>query len=198
MKTFWDVRYNTDDFVYGRKPNDFFASQIEELLPGKLLLPGEGEGRNAVYAASCGWLVDAFDQSGVACEKALKLAEEFDVQINYQVSSLETFNFESQCYDVVGLSYFHAIPDLRQVLHTRVMESLKPGGIVLLEGFHTSQLGKNSGGPQSLDLLFDREKILGDFKGLKTLQYEEILITLDEGQFHQGDASIVRYRGLKN
>ena len=198
MKTFWDVRYNTDDFVYGRKPNDFFASQIEELLPGKLLLPGEGEGRNAVYAASRGWLVDAFDQSGVACEKALKLAEEFDVQINYQVSSLETFNFESQCYDVVGLSYFHAIPDLRQVLHTRVMESLKPGGIVLLEGFHTSQLGKNSGGPQSLDLLFDREKILGDFKGLKTLQYEEILITLDEGQFHQGDASILRYRGVKN
>jgi len=45
MKTFWDARYSSKEFVYGKEPNDFFASELNKLNPGKMLLPGEGEGR---------------------------------------------------------------------------------------------------------------------------------------------------------
>ena len=65
MKTFWDARYSSKEFVYGKEPNDFFASELNKLNPGKMLLPGEGEGRNAAYAASQGWSVDAFDKETI-------------------------------------------------------------------------------------------------------------------------------------
>ena len=75
MKNFWDERYSIKDYVYGTKPNHFFEEQIQKLKPGKILMLGEGEGRNAVFAAKLGWQVDAVDSSSVSKEKALKLAE---------------------------------------------------------------------------------------------------------------------------
>ena len=55
MKEFWDTRYAEIDFAYGKTPNTFFKDSIDKLTPGKLLLPADGEGRNAVYAATKGW-----------------------------------------------------------------------------------------------------------------------------------------------
>ena len=75
MKNFWDERYSNKEFVYGTLPNQFFKDQLDKLKPGKILMVGEGEGRNAVYAAKLGWQVDAIDSSNVAKEKAAKLAE---------------------------------------------------------------------------------------------------------------------------
>ena len=66
---FWDERYSSEEYVYGTEPNQFFKEQIDKItVPGKLLLPGEGEGRNAIYAARSGWQVDVFDQSRTAKE----------------------------------------------------------------------------------------------------------------------------------
>ena len=64
MKEFWDSRYKSEDYAYGKEPNVFFADQIGNIPPGKLLLPCEGEGRNAVFAAALGWEVDAVDFTG--------------------------------------------------------------------------------------------------------------------------------------
>jgi len=74
---FWNERYAGDEFVYGREPNRFFEQEMKRLKPGKLLLPCEGEGRNAVWAARHGWEVSAFDQSSVGKQKAELLAREF-------------------------------------------------------------------------------------------------------------------------
>ena len=73
---FWDERYSTDEFIYGKEPNEFFRENLLKIRPGKLFLPGEGEGRNAVFAAKNGWTVDATDQSEIGKLKALKLASE--------------------------------------------------------------------------------------------------------------------------
>jgi 2-polyprenyl-3-methyl-5-hydroxy-6-metoxy-1,4-benzoquinol methylase len=81
---FWDERYSTTEFIYGSEPNSFFKSELEKLASGKILLLGEGEGRNAVYTALNGWTVDAVDFSLKAKEKALQLAEENKVHINYK------------------------------------------------------------------------------------------------------------------
>lgn len=197
MNNIWDQRYDTDEFVYGRKPNKFFASCLQDLSPGKILLPGEGEGRNAVYAASLGWKTDAFDQSNVGARKARALAKELGVSINYKVKGLEEFAFRENYYDAVGLFFFHAPPPLRQLLHRRVLESLKPGGMVILEAFHTSQLGNYSGGPQSLEMLFDKDLLKNDFSSLEHAYLEELLEALDEGLFHSGPAKLIRYRGIK-
>ena len=76
MKAFWNENYGNKEYIYGTKPNVFFKEQLDKLKPGKILLPAEGEGRNAVYAASKGWSVTAFDISEIVHKKALQLAKE--------------------------------------------------------------------------------------------------------------------------
>jgi 2-polyprenyl-3-methyl-5-hydroxy-6-metoxy-1,4-benzoquinol methylase len=198
MRSFWDERFDTDKFVYGKQPNQFFASSIKELKPGRVLMPGEGEGRNSVYAASLGWQVDAFDQSQVAVDKARSFMQAEGVNVNYLACGLEDFNFEKEAYDAVGLVFFHAHPEMRRLLHSRVEETLKPGGVVIMEAFHTSQLGNSTGGPQSLSMLFNENTLREDFPSLQVDLLEELTVVLDEGPFHQGQANIIRFIGTKN
>lgn len=197
MKDFWNKRYSTEVYAYGKEPNAFFSAQLEKTSPGKILLPGEGEGRNAVYAATKGWAVDAFDQSDKGRDKALALASEAGVEINYNVCPVEDFHFLQNRYDAVGLIYFHTDGPSREKLHRKVYESLKPGGSIFLEAFHKEQLNNNTGGPKSLDLLFDEEILSRDFSRLEILMLEKQQITLNEGLFHQGQASVIRMRGIK-
>jgi len=197
MKDMWDSRYSTEDYVYGKEPNVFFARSIGPIKPKKLLLPGEGEGRNAVYAASLGWKVDAFDQSLVGAEKAENLARETGVHISYSVCDIQEFPFEEGIYDAIGLVYFHLPPALRKLSHQRLVKTLKPGGMVILEAFHTSQLGRESGGPQSLELLLNKKILEEDFGGLDMEFLEETEVDLSEGLFHGGPAKVIRFRGRK-
>ena len=197
MKNMWDDRYSANQFVYGKEPNGFFSAELSKRKPGRILLPGEGEGRNAIHAAQSGWEVDAFDQSKVGRDKALAFASELNVQINYEVCPLEDFHFKANHYDVVALVYFHGGQTEREYLHRQVSESLKPGGTLILEAFHKEQLGRNTGGPPSLAFLFDEEMLLADFAGLKPELIEKQILTLNEGPFHQGEASVIRYTGLK-
>lgn len=195
--TLWDQRYDTDEFIYGREPNTFFASSLEPLSAGKILLPGEGEGRNAIHAAEQGWNVDAFDSSRIGVEKAKAFAQGKGLEVNFQHSDLTAFAFKKDYYDSVGLIYFHVPPPLRKLAHQKAVESLKPGGILILEGFHTSQLGRKSGGPQSLEMLFDQELLLEDFSSLNMEFLEEIELNQNEGLFHGGAAKLIQYRGIK-
>lgn len=197
MRTFWDQRYDTEDFVYGKAPNLFFASHLQRFPPARILLPGEGEGRNAVYAAQLGWEVHAFDQSSVGSEKARAFAREQGVAIDYQVAELEQYTFRQNHYDAVGLIFFHALPSVRTLLHTQACAALKPHGVLILEAFHTSQLGKGTGGPQSREMLFDQEDLLVDFSALETLCIETLSVPLDEGTYHRGEARVIRYLGKK-
>lgn len=197
MNNMWNERYSTEEYVYGRDPNVFFARSLGPLSPGKLLLPGEGEGRNAAYAGSLGWEVDAFDQSSVGAEKAESLAREMGVEISYTVSGVEEFPFKAESYDAIALVYFHAPAPIRQLLHRQVVEALKPGGTLILEAFHTTQLGKDTGGPQNLEMLFSKEMLLEDFGGLEFEILEETEVDLEEGLFHGGLAKIIRLKGKK-
>jgi cyclopropane fatty-acyl-phospholipid synthase-like methyltransferase len=197
MKDLWDSRYGTEEYAYGTEPNAFFSAQLKKLEPGLLLLPGEGEGRNAVYAALNGWSVNAFDQSSAGQKKALALAAKMGVEINYRVCSLEDFHFPANHYDALGLIYFHAEKHSREKLHSLACEALKPGGSIILEAFHKEQLNNKSGGPKSLDLLFDEQILAREFEKLDILMLEKQQITLNEGPFHQGEASVIRFHGIK-
>lgn len=197
MKDMWDKRYGTEAYAYGKEPNGFFSAQLEKTAPGQMLLPGEGEGRNAVYAALNGWSVDAFDQSIAGQSKALALASEMGVGINYRVCPMEDFQFLENHYDAVGLIFFHADQAGREFLHRKVIEALKPGGSLFLEAFHKDQIKNNTGGPKSLELLFDEAILLSDFAPLEIQMLEKQQIILNEGPFHQGEASVIRFHGIK-
>jgi len=195
---FWDERYSSDEYVYGTEPNQFFKEQLQKIIPaGKLLLPGEGEGRNAVFAAKLGWIVNAFDQSPIAKIKAEKLAEVNRVKIQYSNIDLGEFNSQKNFYDCAAIIFVHLPLNIRSQFHKKIVESLKPNGKIILELFSKNQFGKNSGGPQDLDMLSTIEDIKIDFKDLKPIILKEENIYLEEGEKHSGEASVIRFVGEK-
>jgi len=195
---FWDERYSSDEYVYGTEPNQFFKEQLQKIIPaGKLLLPGEGEGRNAVYAAKLGWIVNAFDQSPVAKIKAEKLAEVNRVKIQYSNIDLGEYNSQKNFYDCAAIIFVHLPLNIRSQFHKNIIESLKPNGKIILELFSKNQFGKNSGGPQDINMLSTIEEIKTDFNDLKPLILNEENIYLEEGAKHSGEARVIRFVGEK-
>jgi SAM-dependent methyltransferase len=191
MKEFWNERYAVGEYVYGRTPNTFFRRFIDNETPKTILLPSEGEGRNAVYAASKGWKVYAIDFSEVAREKAMQLADENKVKLHYEVADIVNWN-ENIKADCIGLIYAHFHTDIRGLLHSKLIEKVNPGGTVILEAFSKKQMNYDSGGPKSLDLLYDPEMLKNDFASLQIEFLQERTVDLDEGGYHSGEASVVR------
>ncbi len=196
MQEFWNKRYAENEMVFGYKPNQFFKLFIDLHISGTLLLPAEGEGRNAVYAAEKGWQVDAFDFSATAKEKALKYAASKNVTINYTLQNIAEFVAGKQ-YDAVALVYVHLPEPLRNKFHQEIYKAVKPGGFILLEAYTKNQLQHNSGGPKDIGMLYAKADICSDFPLLDFKTCEEMELVLDEGPFHQGKAAVLRLIGQK-
>ncbi|PRX50699.1 class I SAM-dependent methyltransferase [Salegentibacter salegens] len=118
MKDFWNERYADKDYVYGQAPNEYFKEKIDEMRPGKILLPAEGEGRNAVYAALQQWEVSAFDISEKGKEKALNLANNQSVEIDYKVGDLPELDYKDEQFDVIALIFAHFSEEEKTILRT--------------------------------------------------------------------------------
>ena len=197
MNNFWNERYKTIDYAYGIEPNSFLKNQLMNMIPGKILFPAEGEGRNAVYAATKGWQVTAFDQSIEGKRKADLLALQKGVKIEYKIDNFEFVEFPLESFDCVALVFAHINPVKRKEYHKKLISFLKPGGKLILEGFSKNQINNNSGGPRDIDMLFSGKEMENDFGSLSKLDISEEEVILDEGTFHQGLASVIRVTGIK-
>lgn len=197
MKEIWESRYAENEFVYGKEPNEFFKNFIDNTKPGKILLPAEGEGRNAVYAALKGWDVYAFDQSENAKNKALKLASIHGVTIKYIVCDYSELSYADESFDAIGIIYFHLPENEKATAFNRIFKYLKPQGNLILEVFDKEQIINKSGGPKDIDLLYDihEMEILFHSFGKKTIKKE--YIKLNEGKLHQGEAIVIRIEAEK-
>jgi SAM-dependent methyltransferase len=203
MKEMWDNRYRADGYAYGTAPNVFFKTALEKYaVGGRLLLPAEGEGRNAVYAAQQGLEVSAFDISTAGREKARQLAADRGVSIDYRVGDFLEMDFADASFDATALIYAHFPPHLLPTYHRKIVRLLKPGGLVILEGFSESNLplreaNPQVGGPNKIELLFSVAKIERDFPDFDVLELGEVETVLHEGEFHKGAARVVRFVGRK-
>lgn len=197
MKDFWENRYQEPEYAYGLEPNAYLRSFIENNPAGRLLLPGEGEGRNAVYAALTGWQVDAFDFSEQAREKALRLAAEQKVQINYLITDFTNLQLNAREYDAVALIFTHMPPQIRRAVHRQLANHLKINGTLLLEAFSKEQIHNNSGGPRNEVMLYTLEELREDFRYLKIDEITQLDVELDEGKYHRGKANVIRLLARK-
>ncbi len=197
MKEMWDQRYAINDYVYGTGPNGFFKSFIETLKPGRVFLPGEGEGRNGVYAATLGWDVVAQDYSETGRDKALALAHEHQVAIQYHVGDVLNGFTEAGSFDLVAIIFLHLPAPGRESFHREMTGLLKPGGYLLMEAFEKKQIGYKTGGPPNVDYLYRLEDIQSDFKVLKTITAIEETILLDSNLMHQGEGRVIQFVGRK-
>jgi SAM-dependent methyltransferase len=197
MKEFWDDRFSAEEYIYGKEANEFFKSQISNLQPGKLLLPCEGEGRNAVFAARLNWVVDAFDQSEKGKEKCLALADQYNVTVNYTNADALQIELEENKYDMIALIYAHFPSTIRRQIHQKCSKALKPGGLLLLESFNPLQLNNESGGPKDVDMLYTVALLESDFDNVTINYLEELKIELAEGKHHSGKGDVIRLLATK-
>jgi 2-polyprenyl-3-methyl-5-hydroxy-6-metoxy-1,4-benzoquinol methylase len=198
----WNERYANAEFAYGEQPNNFLKEQLELLPTGKILFPAEGEGRNAVFAAKLGWTVFAFDISIEGQKKARQLAERNKVNIDYQVGELEKLNYHDEQFDVIALIYAHFPANIKSHLHKTLDKYLRKGGRIIFEAFsksHINYLAKNEkvGGPRDLESLFSEDEIRADFDNYDFLELKETEVNLNEGLFHNGKGSVIRFVGRK-
>jgi SAM-dependent methyltransferase len=198
----WDQRYAEEEFAYGEQPNNFLQQQLALLKPGRILFPAEGEGRNAAFAAGLGWTVSAFDISIEGQKKALKLAEKKQIVIDYQVGELQELNYTEGQFDVIALIYAHFPANIKSLLHQALNKYLNVGGIIIFEAFsknHLDYLAKDEkmGGPRDIESLFSVEEIKADFNNYEILELLETEIDLNEGLYHSGQGSVIRFVGRK-
>ncbi|SMG39999.1 Methyltransferase domain-containing protein [Marivirga sericea] len=197
MKEFWNERYAKQEFIYGTEPNEFLREELENLPIGKIILPCDGEGRNAVFAAKLGWEVNAFDFSPSAKVKANKLAQKEAVRPNFEIADIHEKDYKENSADVVALIYAHFPEALRKIAHQKAVKWLKPGGKLILEAFNPKQMENTSGGPKNIEMLYTEEMLREDFKELKIENLESLEINLSEGAFHKGKAEVIRLIATK-
>lgn len=198
MNDFWNERYAKKEYAYGIHPNQFLADSILKLPKhGKILFPAEGEGRNAVFAAKNGFEVAAFDLSSEGKKKADELASDNDVKIDYRVGMLEDLNFEPNSFDGVVFIYAHFPKAIRKALHQQILRLVKPNGVIVFEAFSKEQLDYPSGGPKEFAMLFSEEEVKEEFENVDFDFLKTEIIELNEGLFHQGKGSVVRFIGKK-
>lgn len=202
MRQKWDERYKAQEFAYGKEPNVFFSEWLRKFEPGSILMPADGEGRNGVFAAGLGWKVTSFDLSVEGQSKAVQLAKENRVTLEYIVGDLEQLGFQREGFDAIGLVYAHFAGEKKSAFHKKLSDYIRPGGIIILEAFskrhvHFNKLDPKVGGPTEIDMLHSKEEIMADFENYEVLMLEETEILLNEGQYHIGTGAVIRFVGRK-
>ncbi|MCJ7932345.1 MAG: class I SAM-dependent methyltransferase [Chryseobacterium sp.] len=198
----WEERYSNEEFVYGIQSNNYLRQQLEQVNPGSILFPADGEGRNSVYAALQGWRASAFDISYEGQRKALQLAEENKVTIDYKVGELPALGYQEQQFDAVALIYAHFPAEIKSSMHRMLDQYLRKGGLIIFEAFsknHLEYIARNEkiGGPKDIESLFSIDEIRSDFPDYDILELAETEVELEEGLFHNGTGSVIRFTGRK-
>ena len=194
----WDKRFSTPDYVFGEEPNAFLVSQAALIGKGQALAVADGEGRNSVWLAQQGLSVDAFDFSSPAIVKAQALAAKHQVNVNFMCSDWQSFDWPKAHYDLVaGIFFQFAAPDERSEIFEKIKDSLKPGGLLIIQGYGQNQLKYNTGGPGKLDHLYDDALMRGAFNGYDVLVCETYETTIQEGAGHSGMSALVGFVARK-
>jgi SAM-dependent methyltransferase len=195
----WQQRYAAPGYLFGTEPNVFLKSQAH-LLPkrGSALAIADGEGRNGVFLAERGLDVLSVDFSPVAQEKARALAKTRGVTLRVVQADMTAWDWQPDTYDVVaGIFIQFAKPSERAKIFAGIKFSLKPGGLLLLEGYGLKQLQYKTGGPSEPERLYTREMLEESFGELASAEIREYDASLKEGEHHVGMSALVDLVGRK-
>ena len=195
----WNERYKAPDYIFGTAPNAFLASQVSRLKRGQRALSiADGEGRNSVWLAEQGLEVAAFDFSPIAVEKARHLAASRGVEVRYELAGVYDWRWPAGEFDVVAAIFVQfADPPMRRFLFERMARALKPGGLLLIEGYTPKQLQYATGGPKQLDQLYTEALLRSEFAGFEVLELREYEAELDEGSRHRGISAVIDFVARK-
>ena len=191
---FWNERFDKKEFIFGKEPNEYLVEQASRYLEpnSSVLCIADGEGRNGVWLAKQGMRVTGFDVSDIALAKANQFATDSEVNIQYSLCDTDSFDWQANLYDVViGIFIQFADPEMRAIIFQQVHQTLKSGGLFILQGYTPKQLEYKTGGPSLIEHLYTEEMIRElsqDFEVLELQCYEK---ELSEGARHTGMSALL-------
>ncbi|MDA3820914.1 MAG: class I SAM-dependent methyltransferase, partial [Candidatus Delongbacteria bacterium] len=133
----------------------------------------------------------------VAQQKTMRLAETYNVQLQYHLLDVNHFDFEDNMFDAVGMIFLHLPPMVRKNIHNELFRTLKLGGVLIMEAFDKSQLKYGTGGPKNPDMLYSPEVLKKDFVHFSRLNIRHTLRKINEGTHHVGEASVIQVKAVK-
>jgi len=189
----WNARFQGEDYLFGTAPNAFLVAQASRLQPGcRVLAIADGEGRNGVFLAKQGLRVLSVDFSPVALAKARRLAAREGVELETECADFARWTWERERFDaVVGIFIQFADAALRSRIFRGIRETLKPGGLVITQGYRPEQLRYGTGGPKELDHLYTTAMLREAFDGFEVLHLAEHDDVIREGSGHNGMSALI-------
>ncbi|HYK90444.1 MAG TPA: class I SAM-dependent methyltransferase, partial [Acidobacteriota bacterium] len=139
---YWNKIFGGKEAHFNHAPSRLLTLAVVDRKPGKAVDLGMGEGRNAIFLAQRGWQVTGVDLSDVGVAQAKKRAAELGVQLETVVEDLDKYDFGRERWDLITLFYMHAWYHLSTLDSARrLLDALKPGGLLVIEGFAGGQVG---------------------------------------------------------
>jgi 2-polyprenyl-3-methyl-5-hydroxy-6-metoxy-1,4-benzoquinol methylase len=182
----WNRILTSEHPTFNTNPNEFLVQMAKDRKKGTALDVGMGQGRNAIWLAQQGWEVTGFDPAEKAVALAQELAGKAGVRIRTEIKGMEDFDFGERRWDLILMSYVGARGVVEKIQH-----GLKPGGILVVEGFHKDATkGASIGG----GVVFDTGELPKLFPELRTVRYEEPFTRGDFGN-QNAKVRVVRYCG---
>ena len=193
----WESRFAAPGYHLGTAPNAFLKSQAQRLQAGqKALALADGEGRNGVWLAEQGLDVLSLDFSPNALKKARALAAARGATLRIELADLAQWEWPIAEFDVIAAIFIQfADPPFREKIG--IKRALKPGGLLLMQGYRPEQLEYRTGGPSQVENLYTRgllEAAFGDFASIEIREHDSVV---DEGAGHAGMSALIDLIGRK-
>jgi len=190
---FWNARYASDAYIFGTAPNQFLARQAKLIGVGmRVLAVADGEGRNSVWLAERGAQVHAVEVSPVALEKARALAKKRGVTVQFEQVDLLNWRWPDAEYDlVVAIFIQFASPEQREPIIAGIRRAVKPGGLLILQGYTPKQIAFATGGPSSAENMYTESLLrewFGDWQIRHLREHEDFI---SEGTHHHGQSALI-------
>lgn len=195
----WNQRFSRDDYIFGEEPNVYLREQLGRLKPaGRVLCVADGEGRNSVWLARQGFAVDAFDIAERGVAKARQLAARAGVEVAFEVADCDGWRWPRSHYDAVAAIFVQfADPAMRARLFERIVAALRPGGVLVLQGYTPRQLDYRTGGPPIESHLYTAPMLRDALGALEVVELREYEADLAEGTQHFGRSALIGLVGRK-
>jgi len=183
----WDEVYAKGEHQFYPGPNALLMEAVRSRPPGRALDIGMGQGRNAFWLASQGWDVTGVESSA----EALRQARQLGSGITIVESSIEDFEIGEARWDLIACIYVHGVT-LRNA--ERIIQGLKPGGILVVEGFHRDVMNHGAKTLDGKPLGFQTNALLRHFLPLRIERYEDLFAF---GEWQNRDMPVVRMLARK-
>ncbi|HDR5292680.1 TPA: class I SAM-dependent methyltransferase [Bacillus anthracis] len=193
MNNFWNDRYKSDEYFYGETPNVFIKEQAFRLINhNKVIAFAEGEGRNAIFLAKQGHKVTAIDYSEDGLEKTKKLAKKHNVEVHTKKVDLLADSLPVDEYDAAIMVFGHFHNDHQKMILDKMIQTIKPGGLIMFEVYSKKQINYGTGGPKDVDMLYDPIDILTWCEKHKVIHFFNGEQERVEGTGHTGLADVIQ------